>query len=98
MNIVDLGHMREAGPASANTYNRKLKRAIVPMGSIEALLSLKGDRSYRMEGWPEGGKIVGAEIMRNPFAVILHVYHPDFPSLPVGEMPGLIKIDAVAVV
>lgn len=98
MSVVDLAPLLETAPKpGAHTYGRKLRRAIVPMGAIEALLSLNGERSYRMAGWPEGGKIVGADILRSPFALVVYIYHPDFPVVPVNEMPSLIKVEAHAV-
>lgn len=97
MNLVDLAPLINAPKPGAHTYGRKLKRAIVPMGSIAALLSLDGKHSYRMEGWPEGARIVGAEVMRSPFALMVYIYHPDFPYVPQNELPSLIKVTARAV-
>lgn len=84
----------EAPKPGAHTYGRKLRRAIVPMGAIAGLLSLDGKHSYRMEGWPEGSTIVGAEVLRKPFALMVYIYHPDFPYVPRNELPSLIKVIA----
>ena len=91
-NLIDLAPLRDAGKPGANTYGRRLKRAIVPIGTIEALLSLDGQHAYKMEGWPRDGKIVGAELRLSPFALIVYIYHPDFLVVPINELPPLIKV------
>lgn len=96
---------RGAGPlsvlelprANADTYGRRLKRCIVPMRVFEALLSLDGQHSFKMNGWPEGARVVGAYIMRQPFAISCELYSPDFPVVPYGEMPSLVKVTATRV-
>ncbi len=87
----------DAPKPGAHTYGRKLRRAIVPMAALESLLSLDGAHSYRMEGWPSGAKIVGAFIQNNPFCVVVHLYHPDFPRVPLDELPPLVRVTATAV-
>lgn len=84
----------DAPKPGANTYGRKLRRCVVPMGVIETLLSLDGTRSYKMDGWPTGAKIVGADIMASPFAAIVYLYHPDFAYVPPDELPPLVKVTA----
>lgn len=84
----------EAPRPGAHTYGRKLRRAIVPMATLEALLSLDGQHSYKMDGWPAGAKIIGAHVMTKPFAVTVILYHPDFPVVPLNELPELIKVTA----
>lgn len=84
----------EAPKPGAHAYGRKLRRVIVPMATLEALLSLDGQYSYKMDGWPEGAKVVGAEVMRKPFAIICYLYHPDFLAVPLDELPPLIKVTA----
>lgn len=92
-NLIDLGGALIGAPKpGAHTYGRRLKRAFIPMTSIAALMSLRGDKTYRMEGWPEGAKIVGAEVSTQPFALKVMIYHPDFPVVPLSEYPGLIKV------
>lgn len=86
----------EAPKPGAHTYGRRLKRCFVPMHVLQALLNLDGTRSYKMEGWPEGAKIVGAEIRTKPFCVMLMVFHPEFLVVPPNELPPLIKVTARA--
>lgn len=96
MNLVDLAPLTISKPG-AHTYGRKLRRAMIPMSSIEVLMQLDGTRSYRMEGWPEGSKIVGAILHEKPFVLEVFIYHPDFPTVPLDEYPSLIKVEATAV-
>lgn len=84
----------EAPKPGAHTYGRKLRRCIVPMATLEALLSLDGQHSYKMDGWPAGAKVVGARVMTKPFALLCYLYHPDFLSVPHDELPPLIKVTA----
>ena len=97
MGLVDLAPLIDAPKPGQHTYGRKLRRAIVPMSTLAALLSLDGQRSYKMSGWPEGARIVGCEVLRSPFAVVLFLYHPDFPAVPMDELPEIVKVTATAV-
>ena len=91
-NLVDLAPLRNGGKPGAGSFGRRLKRAILPMGTIEAFLNLDGQHAYKMEGWPPGAKIVGADLRTKPFALIVYLYHPDFLVVPIDELPPLIKI------
>lgn len=82
---------------SADYYERRLRRCIVPMHVLEGLLSLDGEHSYRMDGWPAGAKIVGADIHKSPFSVVCYLFHPDFDIVPHGMLPRLVKVTARAV-
>lgn len=82
---------------SIESYGRRVKRLELPVGTLEALLTMNGDHSYRMDGWPEGAKIVGLEARRNPFMVILYLYHPDFPVNSGLMRPPAVRITATRV-
>ena len=87
----------DAPKPGAHTYGRKLRRAIIPMHTLEALLSLDGQHTYKMEGWPQGAKIVGTHILESPFSIVVFLYHPDFPRVPLDELPSLIRVTATRV-
>lgn len=78
--------------ANADSYQRKLKRVVVPMRNVVALL-LNESREWAayVDNWPNQAQVVGATVQRTPFALILYLYHPDFLSLPPGTEPPEIK-------
>lgn len=82
-------------PGNADTYDRRLKRAVVPLVALQHLLSMDGDYALRMEGWPKNAKIVGAQVVTYPkYAVVFYLYHPDFLVIPHGTEPPDITIKA----
>ena len=78
--------------ANADVYERKLKRIVVPMKNIWALLNnLNNEWAAVLDNVPVNARLVGASVQRTPFALILYLWHPDFLSLPVGTEPPELK-------
>ena len=77
--------------ADAAAYNRKLKRIVVPMKNIHALLVNNMEWAACVDDWPKDARLVGARVERVPFSLVLYLWHPDFLSLPEGTEPPEIK-------
>lgn len=77
--------------ASADAYERRLKRIVVPMKNIFALLTNNREWSAQVDDWPLNARLVGAKVERVPFSLVLYLWHPDFLALPVGVEPPEIK-------
>lgn len=68
----------------------RIRMVVMPMHSIEALMSLDGNFAWRVEGWPQGAKIVGAQVVETDLC--LAIFHPSFPVLVGDEIP---RIDVI---
>jgi len=73
--------------ADADTYQRKLKRIVVPMKNVWALLNNKREWAACLDNVPLNARLVGARVERTPFALVLYLWHPDFLALPPGTEP-----------
>lgn len=78
--------------ANAASYERRLKRIVVPMRNIFALLT-NTHREWQavVDDWPKDARLVGAKVERVPFSLVLYLWHPDFLALPEGVEPPEIK-------
>lgn len=81
--------------ATAESYARKLKKAVIPMANIYNIFVKSEGRwaVQRTTGWPQDCRIVGAAIQKTPFALILYIYHPDFLSVPPRTEPPTLKLN-----
>ena len=88
---VKAGPRKLLTPVDAHDPRReRMKTVTVAASVIGELMSMKGQYSVRMEGWPEGAEIVGARLLAKPLRIVLYLYHPDFPV--VITQPEQIKI------
>lgn len=77
--------------ASADSYQRRLKRIVVPMKNIFALLTNNREWAANVDDWPKDARLVGARVERVPFSLVLYLWHPDFLALPPDVEPPEIK-------
>ena len=85
------GPRKLIAPVDAHDPRReRMKTVTVAASVIGELMSMRGEYSVRMEGWPEGAEIIGARLLARPLRVVLYLYHPDFPIV-IGQ-PEAIKI------
>lgn len=86
--------LRAKAPASAQTFDRRLKSVTLTAGVVASLLQLDGSFALKMSGYPKNAVIVGmkAVVIRNVACMVCYLYHPDFPVIPFGTEPPTVKV------
>ena len=79
--------------AASGLVERRLRLCELPITSILMLLNMNGEYSIKMEGWPEGAKVVGMKTASNPARLQLIVYHHEFPIV-LGETSPRMQVVA----